>query len=209
MFGRGKLVTSSVRAAALVAGAVIFAPFFAFADPLLAPAAITFTVTPGATPLLFEGGAAGVFVLTVENISPVPIQAVSINRVITALGGLDSSDTLAEAPSVTADACRPATGPIVLANGDKCTITFAVKPVGNGPPETEVPVDFGLTQVEFTVGTIPAPPLIPTVTSRSALADFRVEDVPVPEPATLFLLATGALCLTTFARLRRGNVETT
>jgi hypothetical protein len=71
MFGRGKLVTSSVRAAAIVAGAIIFVPFFAFADSLLAPAAIIFTVTPGATPLLFEGGAAGVFVLTVENISPV------------------------------------------------------------------------------------------------------------------------------------------
>ena len=73
MFGRGKLVTSSLRTAALVAGAVILAPFCTFADAALAPAAIPFTVTPGATPLLFEGGAAGIFVLTVENISPVPI----------------------------------------------------------------------------------------------------------------------------------------
>jgi PEP-CTERM motif len=125
---------------------------------------------------------------------------VSINASITARGGLDSSDTLDGVPGVTADACRPAIGPIVLANGDECTITFAVKPVGNGPPETEVPVDFGLTQVEFTVG---------TVTSRSALADFRVADVPVPEPATLTLFATGAFCLTALVRIRRGNRETT
>ena len=71
MFERGKLVTSLLRAAAIVAGAVILTPFSTFADSAPAPAAITFTVTSGATPLLVEGGAAGVFVLTVENIGPV------------------------------------------------------------------------------------------------------------------------------------------
>jgi hypothetical protein len=178
---------------------VIFAPFFAFADSLLAPAAIPFTVTPGAAPLLFEGGAAGNFVLTVENISPVPIVVRSLTVAITARGGLDSSDTLAGLPVTTKNDCGliPAP-PKFLAIGGECTITFAVKPVGNGPPETEVPVDFGLTQVEFTVSA-----LTPTETSRSALADFRVEDVPVPEPATLTLFATGALCLTALVRLRR------
>ena len=173
MFGRGKLVTSSLRTAALVAGAVILAPFCTFADAALAPAAIPFTVTPGATPLLFEGGAAGIFVLTVENISPVPIVVRSLTVAITALGSLDSSHTLAGVPVATKNDCGllPAP-PKVLAVGGECTITFAVKPVGNGP-ETEVPVDFGLTQVEFTVSA-----LTPTETSRSALADFRVEDVP-------------------------------
>ena len=210
MFGRGKFVTSLLRAAALVAGAVILAPFCTFADSAPAPAAITFTVTPGPTPLLIEGGAPGVFDLTVQNIGPVPINVFSFTAAITARGGLDSSDTLAGLPVITADACGiPPKVPIVLANGDECTITFAVKPVGNGPPETEVPVDFGLTQVEFTVTTIPAPPLAPIKTSRSALADFRVEDVPVPEPTTLVLIATGTLCLTALARLRRGNRETT
>ena len=101
MFGRGKLVTSSVRAAALVAGAVILAPFCTFADSALAPAAIPFTVTAGPTPLLFEGGAADVFVLTVENISPVGIVVRSLTVAITALGGLDSSDTLAGVPVAT------------------------------------------------------------------------------------------------------------
>lgn len=210
MFERKKLVTSLLRAAAMAAGAVILAPFGTFADSAPAPAVITFTVTSGATPLLFEGGAAGVFDLTVQNISPVPITVFSFTAAITARGGLDSSDTIAGLPVITADACGiPPKVPIVLANGDECTITFAVKPVGNGPPETEVPVDFGLTQVEFTVTTIPAPPLAPIKTSRSALADFRVEDVPVPEPATLTLFATGALCLTALVRLRRGNRETT
>jgi len=204
MFGRGKFVTSLLRAAALVAGAVILAPFCTFADSALVPAAIPFTVTPGATPLLFEGGAAGIFVLTVENISPVPIVVRSLTVAITARGGLDSSDTLAGVPVATKNDCglTPAP-PKVLAVGGECTITFAVKPVGNGP-ETEVPVDFGLTQVEFTVSA-----LTPTETSRSGLADFRVEDVPVPEPATLILFATGALSLTVLVRLRRDNRETT
>jgi hypothetical protein len=204
MFERGKLVTSLLRAAAMVAGAVILAPFCTFADSAPAPAAIPFTVTAGATPLLFEGGAAGVFVLTVENISPVPIVVRSLNSGITALGGLDHSDTLAALPVNTKNDCGllPAP-PKVLAVGGECTITFAVKPVGNGPPETEVPVNFGLTQVEFTVSA-----LTPMEKSRSALADFRVEDVPVPEPATLTLFATGALYLTGLVRLRRGNRET-
>lgn len=189
MFERRKLPTSLLRAAAIVAGAVILAPVCAFADP------VTFTVTAGPTPVLIEGGAPGTFVLTVQNISPLPIKFVSIDRAITAHGGLDSSDTLAGLPAITADACIP----LVIASGNECTITFSVKPVGNGPPETEVPVDFGLTQVEFTVGTS-------TGTTRSALADFRVEDVPaVPEPATLTLFAAGALCLTAWMWLGRSR----
>jgi hypothetical protein len=88
MFGRGKFVTSLLRAAALVAGAVILAPFCTFADSAPAPAAITFTVTPGPTPLLIEGGAPGVFDLTVENISPVPIvvRSLTVTRWLGFLG---------------------------------------------------------------------------------------------------------------------------
>jgi hypothetical protein len=47
MFERGKPVTSSLRAAAIVAGEVILAPFCTFSDSASAPAAIPFTVTQG------------------------------------------------------------------------------------------------------------------------------------------------------------------
>jgi hypothetical protein len=207
MFERGKLVTSLFRAAALVAGAVILTPFCAFADSVPVPAAINFTVTSGATTPLFEGGAVGVFVLTVENISPAPIVVKNLDVSFIAFGGLDpSSDKIAGLPVRTADNCIVLKAPKVLLDGQACTFTFNVTSVGNEPPENS---DFGLTQFEFMVGAIPAPPLIPTVTSRSALADFRVEDVPVPEPATLTLFAIGAFCLTALVRIRRGNRETT
>jgi hypothetical protein len=147
MFERGKLVTSLLCAAALVAGAVILTPFGTFADSAPAPAAITFTVTPGATPLLFEGGAAGVVVLTVENISPVPIQVVGVNAEITARGGLDSSDTLAGVPRATADTCRPAKGPIVLSNGDECWLGRGQAPYSLGSAYLFLPVSFGSASI--------------------------------------------------------------
>jgi hypothetical protein len=96
MIARGKLVTSSVRAAAFVAGAVILLPFLAFADSVPAiPDQIS--LAPFTPPLiLVEGGKAADFVLTVQNISKpknlIGIKNVSVVAVLT--DGTDKSDTI-------------------------------------------------------------------------------------------------------------------
>jgi hypothetical protein len=190
------LVTSSVRAAAFVAGAVIFAPFFAFADSLPAiPPQIT--VTSGAAQLLMEGGGGFAFTLTVTNTSNQPIGITSAAVVFVKFDGPDPTDRLM-AIAQTKTTC-PKNG---LASNNNCTFTFDVTPVGTQGEEN---LDFGTTTAMFTV----TPNRGPAV---SANKDFLVRDdhaSTTPEPATLTLFGAGALGLAALARLRRGYPRTT
>ena len=201
MFERGKLVTSWVRAAATVAGAVILVPLYAFADSVPAiPDQIS--LTPSTEPLiLVEGGKAGVFVLTVENISKpknlIGIKNVSVVAVL--MDGTDKSDTIVLPIPQPVSTC-PKT--ITLAFGQKCTVTYTFTPVANGPKEN---LDSGITSVRFRAD----PTLGPMVFNDTEITVNDVGFSATPEPATLILFATGALCLTALARLRRGNRETT
>jgi hypothetical protein len=194
MFERGKLVTSSVRAAAIVAGAVIFVPFFAFADSLPAiPDQIS--LAPSTPPLiLVEGGKAADFVLTVQNISKpknlIGIKNVSVVAVL--MDGTDKSDTILPIPQPVSTCPKT----ITLAFGQKCTVTYTFTPVANGPKEN---LDSGITSVRFRAD----PTLGPMVFNDTEITVNDVGFSATPEPATLVLFSTGALCLTALARLRR------
>lgn len=195
MFARGKLVTSSVPAAAFVAGAVIFAPFFAFADSLLAiPDQIS--LAPSTPPLiLVEGGKAADFVLTVQNISKpknlIGIKNVSVVAVL--MDGTDKSDTIVLPIPQPVSTC-PKT--ITLAFGQKCTVTYTFTPVANDPKEN---LDSGITSVRFRAD----PTLGPMVFSDTEITVNDVGFSATPEPATLRLFVTGALCMTAVVWLRR------
>jgi hypothetical protein len=205
MIARGRSVTSSVRAAAMVAGAVFLAPCWALADSAPAiPKQIA--VDPG-PPLTFgEGGEAQTFIITVKNISPL-MQDIGVKDVmITAIlaDGTDAKDTLKSIKETNTDCLAKK-----LAFGKTCTFTFAITPVKDGPASEEKKKgdpDSGVTSVEFTVPASLGPAVSTTV-------DFTVNDVgfppPAPEPATLSLLAAGALGLAALAGLRRGEPNTT
>jgi len=191
MFEREKLVASSVRSAAFVAGAVIFAPFFAFADSLPAiPPQIK--VTPGGAQLLMEGGGGFAFTLTVTNISNQPIGITSVAVAFVKFDGPDPTDRLM-AITQTKTTC-PKNG---LASNNNCTFTFDVTPVGTQGEEN---LDFGTTTAMFTV----TPNRGEAV---SANKDFLVRDdhasTTTPEPATWTLFAFGALGLAGLAQTRR------
>lgn len=196
MCERGKLVTSWVRVAATVAGTVILLPFCAFADS--APAIPDqISLTPSTEPLiLVEGGKAGVFVLTVENISKprnlIGIKNVSVVAVL--MDGTDKSDTIVLPIPQPVSTC-PKT--ITLAFGQKCTVTYTFTPVGIGPKEN---LDSGITSVRFRAD----PTLGLMVFSDTEITVNDVGFSATPEPATLTLFATGALCLTALVCLRRG-----
>ena len=203
MFARGRSVTSSVRAAAMVAGAVILAPFCALADSAPAiPKQIA--VDPGPPLTFVEGGKAQDFVITVKNISPLMQDIGLKDVVITAIlaDGTDAKDTLQPIKETKTDCLAKK-----LAFGKTCTFTLATTPVKDGPPAEEKKKgdpDSGVTSVEFSVPASLGPPVSTTV-------DFTVNDVgfppPAPEPATLSLLAAGALGLAAWASLRRGNTN--
>jgi len=197
MFERGKLVTSWVRAAATVAGAVILVTFCAFADSVPAiPDQIS--LTPSTEPLtLVEGGKAGVFVLTVENISKpkelIGIKNVSVVEVL--MDGTDKSDTIILPIPQPVSTC-PKT--VTLAFGQKCTVTYTFTPVGIGPREN---LDSGITSVRFRAD----PTLGPMVFSDTEITVNDVGFSATPEPATLTLLATGALGVAIVEMLRWGK----
>src|SRR5260370_41703066 len=146
MVERVKLVTSWVRVAATVGGTVILLRFSAFADSAPAiPAQIS--LTPSTDPLiLVEGGKAGVFVPTVENISKpknlIGFKNVSVVAVL--MDGTDKSDTIVPPIPQPVNKC-PKT--ITLAFGQKCTVTYTFTPVANGPKEN---LDSGITSVNST-----------------------------------------------------------
>jgi hypothetical protein len=205
MFERGKLVPSLLRAAVFVAGAVILAPFFAFADSLPAiPDQIS--LAPSTPPLiLVEGGKAADFVLTVQNISKpknlIGIKNVSVVAVLQ--DGTDKSDTIVVPIALPVSTCPKA---ITLAFGDKCTVTFTFTPVAIGPPDKDKEnLDSGITSVRFRAD----PTLGPMVFNDTEITVNDVGFSATPEPASLILFAAGALCLTALTRLRRGNRETT
>jgi hypothetical protein len=180
---------------------VILLPFCAFADS--APAIPDqISLTPSTEPLiLVEGGKAGVFVLTVENISKpknlIGIKNVSVVAVL--MDGTDKSDTIVLPIPQPVSTC-PKT--ITLAFGQKRTVTYTFTPVGIGPKEN---LDSGITSVRFRAD----PTLGPMVFSDTEITVNDVGFSATPEPATLTLFATGALCLTASVWLCRRNRETT
>jgi hypothetical protein len=195
MFERGKLVTSLVvRAAATIAGAAILTPFCAFGDSVPAiPDQIS--VTPGEPLTFVEGGKAQPFILTIMNISKpnetIGIKGVTITDILA--DGTDKADTIKPIPPPTTNCPRTAAKGLTF--GAKCTFMFAVTPVADGPATEEMKKgdpDSGVTSVRLSVAATLGPPVSTTV-------DFTVNDVgfppAVPEPATLTLLATGALGL--------------
>jgi hypothetical protein len=100
MLERGKLVTS-FRAAAIVAGVVILAPFCTFADSVPTALENQIELSAAANPLTFvEGGKAKDFILTVKNISnpaqKIGIKSINITAILT--DGTDRSDTILPLP---------------------------------------------------------------------------------------------------------------
>ncbi len=203
MFAR-KSVTSSARAAAMVAGALMLAPCCMFADSASAiPDQIS--VSPGPPLTFVEGGNAQEFVITVKNISPL-MQDIGVKDVVIAeilADGTDSKDTLKSIKETKTDCLAKK-----LAFGKTCTFKFLVTPVKDGPPSEEKKKgdpDSGVTSVKFDVPASLGP-------SVSTTVDFTVNDVgfppPAPEPATFTLLAVGALGLAAWVRLCRGDPKT-
>jgi hypothetical protein len=205
MSERGRLVPSSLRAAVFVAWALIFAPFFAFADSVPA-IADQISLTPSTEPLtLIEGGKAGDFVLTVQNISNpqnlIGIKNVSVVAVL--IDGTDKSDTVVLPIALPVSTCPKA---ITLALGAKCTVTFTFTPISIGPPNKDKEnLDSGITSVRFRAD----PTLGPMVFSDT---ESHVNDVgfsATPEPATSTLFGVGTQGLAALMRLLRGYPKAT
>jgi len=208
MLERGKLVTS-FRAAAIVAGLVILAPFCTFADSVPTALENQIELSAAANPLTFvEGGKAKDFILTVKNISN-PAQKIGITSInITAIltDGTDRSDTILPLPKPSTNC--PATAANGLSKGQKCTFTYSVTPCpdplmfGSCADKMEN-LDSGETTVRFSVAVTLGPPV-----NYDEVFIVNDKGFPVvPEPATLPLTATGLLGLAALVRLRRGNRE--
>jgi PEP-CTERM motif len=193
MFQRGKLVTSSVRAAAIAAGAVILAPFLAFADsvPIL-PDPPPIVLTPGAPLNLTEGPAITPFTVMVMNTTT---NLITLDGIAIHVPNIDLSDKLFV--TRVGDNC-PIAG---LPGGAVCTIDFNVTTSNDG--DSGELVDIGSAMVVFTLTTGAGKAVSPAV-------KFTVTDVPkaTPEPATLTLFAAGALGLAVLGRLHRGKRKT-
>ena len=156
MLERGKLATS-FRAAAIVAGVVIFAPFCTFADSVPTALENQIELSAAANPLTFvEGGKAKDFILTVKNISnpaqKIGIKAINITAILT--DGTDRSDTISPLPKPSTNC--PAAAANGLSKGQKCTFTYSVTPCpdplmfGSCADKMENP-DSGETTVRFSV----------------------------------------------------------
>ena len=195
MITRGKLITSRSCATAFVAGAMVLVSSSAFADAIPAlPKQIS--VTAGATQLLEEGAGAAVFGITVKNVSAQAIGITGAGFMITKLGGPDPSDHVMGIMQ-TATTCPKNN----LAANAVCTFTFDVTPVAGA---SEPDLDFGITSTIFTV----TPNRGPTV---SVTPSFIVRDDHAsitPEPATLTLLASGAIGIAALKRLLGGIPNT-
>jgi hypothetical protein len=207
MLEPGRLATSLLRAATMAAGAVILAPFCTFADSVPAAIESQIELSASANPLIFvEGGKAQELILTVKNVSKpaqkIGIKSITINDILT--DGTDKSDTILPLPNPTTNC--PATAANGLPGGEKCKFTYSVvmpcpDPVMFGScadKDKKENLDSGETTVRFSVA---------TTLGRPGIYDevFIVNDKgfpPVPEPATLTLLAAGALCLTALVRPR-------
>jgi len=191
MITRGKLVTSWFCAAAFVVGPIVLVSSSAFADAIpVLPNQIS--VTAGATQLLEEGGAAAVFGLTVKNVSAQAIGITGVGFMIIKSGGPDPSDHVMGIMQ-TATTCPKNN----LAANAVCTFTFDVTPVPGG---SEPDLDFGMTSTMFTVTPNRGPSV--SVTPRFTVRDDHASVT--PEPATLTLLATGALGMAALKKLLRG-----
>jgi hypothetical protein len=175
MYERGKLVKLSVRAAAMVAGAVIFAPC-AFADsfPTL-PGPTPIVLTPGAPLDLIEGPATTLFTVMVTNTTT---NLITLDGIAIDVPNTDLSDKL----FVTRlrDNC-PKAG---LRGGALCTIFFNVTTSNDG--DSGELVDSGSAKVVFTLTTSAGKAVSPPVT-------FTVKDVPkaTPEPSSFSLILLG------------------
>jgi len=209
MLEPGKLVTSLLRAAAIVAGTVILTPFCTFADSIPAAIESQIELSASANPLTFvEGGKAQKITLTVKNNSKpaqkIGIKSITITDILT--DGTDKSDTILPLPDATTDC--PDTAAMGLAGGKTCKFTFSVKPCPDpvmfgscADKDKKENLDSGETTVRFSVA---------TTLGRPGIYDevFIVNDKGfpvVPEPATLTLFAAGALYLTALVRPRRRN----
>jgi hypothetical protein len=196
MCERRKLATSILRAAPIVAGALLLVSACAFAD--LVPAIPDqISLNPSTEPLvLIEGGKGADFVLTVKNISK-PAQLIGIKNVsVVAVlkDGTDKSDAIVLPIPQPVSTC-PKT--ITLAFGEKCTVTFTFTPVATDSKEN---LDSGITTVRFRAD----PTLGPMVFSDTEITVNDVGFSATPEPATLILLGAGAVCLAALLLLRRG-----
>jgi len=131
---------------------------------------------PATGPLiLVEGGKAGVFVLTVENISKpknlIGIKNVSVVAVLT--DGTDKSDIIVLPIPQPVSTC-PKT--ITLAFGQKCTVIYTFTPVGIGPKEN---LDSGINS-ETTAGIFLSESRQPQFSCADAQGIFRAPSPPVP-----------------------------
>jgi len=208
MLERGKLTTSLLRAACIVAVPAMLTSFGTFADSVPAAALKDqIELSANANPLtLVEGGKAQNFVLTVKNVSD-PVQKIgikSINITDILTDGTDRSDTILPLPKPTTNC--PANAANGLAAGKKCIFTYVVTPCPDpvmfgSCADKKENLDSGETTVRFSV----AATLGPTVNYDEV---FIVNDKgfpAVPEPATLALTITGVLGLAALVRLRKDN----
>ena len=205
MFERGRLVSSLLCTAAMVAGSAILIPFYSFADSVPIPTHVD--LSPGPLPTLFDNGVPGVFVLTVKNpfdstimitskCNTIPNPCVTFGPFVE-VGFPDAKDRVVAMPLKSTTCFKPTGQAIPLAPGMPCTFTFDPTPSKGPDPDDLTP---GATTATFSISANRGKPgtMSPT---------FTVLDVPagVPEPATLSLFATGALGLA--ALVRHGLLE--